>query len=129
MRKKVLKVAGVALLIVALVLTAIGVYLLSGMNEMKAMAIGEINLSVVEDGLYEGAFDLGNRWSNVVSIRVKDHRIEQIDLIESQTFELQEIAQELFEQVLDAQSLDVDMVSGATISSIGYLKAIENAFE
>jgi uncharacterized protein with FMN-binding domain len=35
----------------------------------------------------------------------------------------------LFDRVIEAQSLQVDAISGATLTSKAYLKAVENALE
>ena len=37
--------------------------------------------------------------------------------------------QALYERVIQAQSLEVDTISGATLTSRAYLKAIENALD
>ena len=42
-------------------------------------------------------------------------------------FERPEVTQELFDNVIAAQSIDVDVLSGATVTSKAYLKSIENA--
>ena len=42
-------------------------------------------------------------------------------------FKMDEITTELFDRVIQNQSLDVDIETGATVTSHAYLKAIENA--
>ena len=35
----------------------------------------------------------------------------------------------LIQETLDAQSADVDMVSGATVTSVGYLQSLQSALD
>ncbi len=114
-------------MVILLLASAAGYYSLYGMREMKGIVINDIDLSQVEDGTYMGVFSEGNRWSNTVSVMIYGHKYIGINVVKDQTFHRDEVTDELFGRIIDAQSLDVDTVSGATISSKGYLKAIENA--
>jgi uncharacterized protein with FMN-binding domain len=95
--------------------------------EIASMEIGEINLADVPDGAYEGSYDAG-----LVRVRllvsVADHRITGIDLLEHENGKGGP-AEALIPEVLDAQSLDVDIVAGATSSSKVILKSIELALD
>ena len=42
-------------------------------------------------------------------------------------FKIDEVTKTLFDRVIQNQSLDVDIETGATVTSHAYLKAIENA--
>jgi len=81
----------------------------------------------VEDGVYEGkAFLLP------VSVRVRASvsggRVTSVDILKH--FNGQgKPAEAIVTRVIEAQSLGVDTVSGATHSSLTILKAIQNAFE
>lgn len=40
-----------------------------------------------------------------------------------------EIAENIINKVIESQSIDIDVVSGTTVTSKAYLKAIENALK
>lgn len=118
----------IAILTIFVVTIVSGIlYLNSGQKEVLSTSIGNIDLSNYEDGNYIGKFE-GYRWSNSVAVIVKDHKIEDIKIMEGQQFRLDEVEKELINNVITKQSVDVDVVSGATVSSKAILKAIENAF-
>jgi uncharacterized protein with FMN-binding domain len=127
MKSKVIRVVVAFVVIFILMASAAGYYSLNGMQEMRRIVINDVDLLQVEDGTYIGVFDEGNRWSNTVSVMVYGHKYIGINIVKDQTFHRDEITDELIDRIIDAQSLAVDTVSGGTISSKGYLKAIENA--
>ena len=81
-------------------------------------------------GTYTGVA-LGNGGDITVEVTFSDHTIEAIEVV-SQT-ETPTVAYGVFEQlpqaILDAQSLGIDTLTGATISSAGLLNAVANAAE
>lgn len=104
------------------------IVLMNGMEEGKTVKINQINLGNVEDGTYFGSYDLA-RWSNTVEVTVINHRIEKIEVIEDVMIQVDELTQRLFNNVIMNQSLDVDIETGSTVTSLAYLKSIENAIE
>ena len=67
------------------------------------------------------------RWSNEIIVTVKDHQIIELELVDDVMFKIDEVTKTLFDRVIQNQSLDVDVETGATVTSHAYLKAIENA--
>lgn len=61
-----------------------------------------------------------------VEVDVQDHRMASVRILEH-ACGLGQPAEALVQTVLERQSLDLDAVSGATVSSKCLLKAIENA--
>ena len=122
-----------AVLIVVSVLLVIG--LLAGGLYLKsigdykakvaALTFDEIDLTKVEDGVYEGQCDTG-----VVRVRVqvtvRDHRLESIELLEHENGRGAP-AEAILDQMVQEQTTAVDAVSGATCSSKVIRKAVENA--
>ena len=94
-------------------------------KELAALNIQEIDLTKVADGSYEGSYDSSLIKVKVV-VEVKDHEICYIDLVQHVNGKGTP-AEGIIPEVIDAQSLKVDAVSGATSSSKAILKAIENA--
>ncbi len=101
-------------------------YLSRGLEAGSQLEINNIDSIVLTDGVYRGKYS-GGRWSNEVEVVIKDQGISQINLIKDVTFSKPEVTDELFARVIDKQSLDVDIVGGASVTSKAYLKAIERA--
>lgn len=82
-------------------------------------------LTTLKDGVYEGSYTLSP--VNVqVRVTVKNNRMEVIDILKHD-HGLGGPAEQISDDVLQKQSLDVDVISGSTISSKCILKAIETA--
>lgn len=94
---------------------------------IKDIKIGSVNLSKVSDGKYIGSFD-AIYVAAKVSVTVKDKKITNIILLYHKN-ERGKPAEVIPENVIKAQSLQVDTISGATNSSKVILKAIENALD
>jgi uncharacterized protein with FMN-binding domain len=58
---------------------------------------------------------------------VENHKITKIDIVKDVTFSKPDVSEELFMRVMESQDTRVDAVTGATVTSKAYLKAIENA--
>ncbi|WP_297421364.1 FMN-binding protein [Clostridium sp.] len=105
-----------------------GKYLISLRNyqkTIKELTISKVDLSKISDGVYTGSYDV-DFIAAKVSVTVKSHKIENIDLLEHKT-DRGKPAEVIPDRVVKEQSLQVDAVSGATNSSKTILKAIENA--
>lgn len=84
--------------------------------------------AALEDGRYQGAYE-GGRWSNEVEEVVQDGEITDIIIIDDMRFTTASFSQEIIENVLEDQQTDTDVVTGSTITSRAYLKAIEDALD
>ena len=91
---------------------------------VEEITIGEVDLSTVPDGTYTGSSEAV--WVGAtVEVTVRDHRITEIKL--DHRHGQGEAAEVITDHVIEAQSLQVDIISGVTSSSKVILKAIENA--
>ncbi|MEJ5229154.1 MAG: FMN-binding protein [Pseudothermotoga sp.] len=104
-----------------------------GMNEVRKLQIKDITVSQVADGEYLGEYKNG-RWQYVVKVIVRDNRIEDIQILNQKSGFIdmslyREVNESIISKVLENQSLRVDVVTGATVTSKALLKAIENALE
>jgi uncharacterized protein with FMN-binding domain len=91
---------------------------------VEEITIGEVDLSTVPDGIYTGSSEAV--WVGAtVEVTVRDHQITEIKL--DHRHGQGEAAEVITDHVLEAQSLQVDIISGVTSSSKVILKAIENA--
>ncbi|WP_158212338.1 RnfABCDGE type electron transport complex subunit G [Natranaerobius trueperi] len=88
----------------------------------------DVDLAEVDDGIYQGEGS-GLEPGVVVEVTVKDNEITDIEIIDhNDTPDYFEDAQaEIPDRILDEQSADVDVVSGATLSSEGIKEAVLNA--
>lgn len=122
----------VIILIVLSVIVAASITIkltLSNMNksleQLKDLNITNVDLSTIEDGVYPGSFETFPV-SAEVKVIINDHKISKIELVKHNNGQ-GKAAEILPDKVTSAQSLDVDLISGATYSSVVILKAIENA--
>lgn len=105
---------------------AFGVFFMfNGMGAIKNMAIQNVDLTGVGNGIYAGAFKKG-RWNSRVEVTVKDHRITDIKVLKGDPT-VTSISEEAIRQVIEGQKVDIDIVSGATVTTKALLKAIEDA--
>ncbi len=93
----------------------------------QKLEIGAVDLDTVSDGEYVGVCQNKILFA-VVKVKVQDHEISDVEVIEHKASYMEQ-AEQIAENVCDKQSLDVDAISGATLTSGTVLKAIENALE
>ncbi|NLU54167.1 MAG: FMN-binding protein [Firmicutes bacterium] len=91
----------------------------------KLGEIAKIDLSLIEDGVYEG-YSRAGLVAAELRVVVKNHRIEQIEIIDH-VYGTGKPAEAVLDAVVEKQSLQVDAVAGSTASSKNLLKAVENA--
>lgn len=97
----------------------------ANLKQLADTKIDNVDLASAEDGEYTGSYS-AFPVSAEVSVIIKDHQIEKVELIKHNNGQGGG-AEILPGKVTEAQSLDVDSVSGATYSSKVILKAIQNA--
>jgi len=120
-KNKTLRVIGIIFVVLLLVLGG-GLFAVTrGLSEMQEIVINDVNPDEIPDGIYAGEFNR-YRWSNRVEVTIQDGIIVDIQIENGETLE-----QELSEQVIANQSLDVDITTGATVSSKAFLKSVEKA--
>ena len=95
-------------------------------NAVRNIEFQDIDLSLVADGDYRGEFGYGSNMYEV-EVKVIDHKIVAIEVVKNRDSEHAKKAEGVIERVIDAQSVQVDVVTGATTTSKAILKAIENA--
>lgn len=124
--KTVFKIAGIIFIVLLLVGGGFVFYLSRGLEEVSNMSIEDVNISALEDGVYNGKYD-GGRWTNEVEVTIKDSKITNINLVKDVVFSKPEVKEEMLNKVIEEQSIDVDAISGSTVTCKAYLKSIENA--
>ena len=81
----------------------------------------------LNDGIYQGT-GTGYSGNITVAVTVKDKQITAIDILSStDDAEFFTRAKKVIDLIIEGQTLDVDVVSGATYSSNGIINAVKNA--
>ncbi len=110
-----------------------------GRNELKNMVIDNVDFSKLKDGTYIGEYaGAKDSFRNAkVQVTVKSGKVTDIEVTggslagDKQSAKLGEVytIKDLFDRVIKAQSLQVDVITSATLTSNAHLKAVENALE
>lgn len=105
--------------------------------ELKNMIIHEVNFGSLNDGIYTGEYHgTKNSMRDVaVEVTVEAGAVTKITVIEgayagyrgSDKITKGISINDLFGKVIDSKSLHVDAISGATLTTNAYLKAVESA--
>ncbi len=112
-----------ALLSIALALSLAGCFA----DDIKKLVVDDISPSAVRDGKYEGK-QVNTPVTAEVEVVVKEGAITAIKVLEH-SHGPGHGADAIIDRVVAAQSLKVDAVSGASLSSKVMLKAIETALK
>jgi uncharacterized protein with FMN-binding domain len=98
-------------------------------REGRELPIGVVDFGAISDGTHQGAYAGGRyKWrANEVRVTVSSGRVTDVDVVTSAKTQPPKTAGPLFERVIEAQSLQVDTISGATITSKAFLKSVEKA--
>lgn len=128
--KKILMFSTFGILLIAL-LAGIGVYstvkiMGNKYPEVSGMVINNVELSQIKDGTYTGEFSYGKSTYGVVVV-IKNGKYHSISVNSNRNDKYSKRAQTIIERIIEEQSLNVEVISGATRSSKAILKAIENA--
>lgn len=123
MKSKVIIIAGGIIGLIALML--IGA--MSGMGEVRKLVISDVDLSGMADGVYRGSYHK-KRWTYDVEVTVAGHKITAIANTNQRTKMQKSFNAKAAELIIKKQSPKIDAISGATISTKAYAKAVESAF-
>jgi uncharacterized protein with FMN-binding domain len=102
-----------------------GMVLLAGCVDLSKIVIGNPDFSALADNTYRGQSKVGPV-RVIVDVTVEDGVIKNIDLVRHFNG-MGKKAEVIIPKVIEAQSLNVDVISGATGSSKAILQAIERA--
>lgn len=95
---------------------------------VREMEIEDIDLRLVNNGVYDGSFEYGG-FTYALSVVVDTHQILDITVTQNRDSRYAEKAIGVLELVKANQTLQVDVVSGATTTSKALLKALERALK
>jgi uncharacterized protein with FMN-binding domain len=124
--KLLFKIVGVMFALLVVITLAAMPFVNRGMGEIRKASVGEVNLQNVADGSYNGSFCKG-RWCYEVKVTVAGHRMSDIAITNHQMDGSKAANQAMIEKVKQEQKLTNDAVSGASINTRAFMKAVENA--
>ena len=99
-------------------------------REARSLPLNAVDFSKLNDGTYHGAYEGGMyKWrANECQVTVSSGKVTDIRLVGSKDPGGKNTQHEaLYDRAIQAQSLQVDTISGATLTSKAYLQAVENA--
>lgn len=115
------------ILVVLVVIGFLGFKFVSNkiISDAKALTIEEIDFAQLKDGEYPGNYKI---FPVKVSVKttVLNGKITQIELLEHFNGKGAP-AEKIVDDIIEKQSLQVDAVSGATVSSVAIKKAVEDS--
>ena len=94
-------------------------------NQANKITISHLDLSSIDDGIYEGEYTLFPV-KVIVQVVIGNHQIHEIKILEHQNG-LGKEAETIIQGVIDKQNLNVDLITGATVSGKVILKAVDIA--
>ncbi len=97
-----------------------------GMGEIKKLSFTDVDLSKIADGVYTGSYHKG-RWTYDVSVTVANHSITSVKNTDTRMKGQEKLDNAIAAEILKRQSVKIDVVSGATVNTRAYQKAVETA--
>jgi uncharacterized protein with FMN-binding domain len=113
------------LLVIAVILFVV---LNLGMGEIRKLVISSVDLTRVADGVYNGKYHKG-RWTYDVRVTVKGRKIVGIENTNRKMEMFKDLNAKAAAEIIRKQSPQIDIVSGATITTRAFEKAVENALD
>ncbi len=130
MRKKIGIMAGIVLGIAAI---GFGIFYFTFLaplnetyNEIRTMEIGGVDFEKLVDGIYQGEYSYSSTTCKV-EVEIEKQKVKNIEVLSSGESKYAKKAEEVLDRVKEKQTLQVDVVTGATTTSKALLKATYNA--
>ena len=124
--KKWVKILIIAAIVILIALIVIFIITSRELKRVRNMVINDVNLYQIDSGTYPGSFSYGG-FTYEVKVTVWNNKITIVEIIKNRNTKYAKKAEEVVTNVIKSQSLNVDVISGATTTSKALLKAIENA--
>lgn len=122
---KLKKTAIVLMVIIIIAFPAFKLASVKIVSDAEALSIEKIDFSQIKDGQYTGSYDIIPVKVSVKAT-IQNGKITQIDLLEHFNGRGTP-AEQIVDLIIEKQSLQVDSISGATVSSMAIKKAVENS--
>ncbi len=124
-----LKKIGLIVFSTVVLLTAGIVYIFLTINDnmaqLELQPIQDVDLTLINDGLYEGEYEMFPIHV-IVHVGITNHEISEVMIVLHQNGQ-GDAAEAIIDDVILEQSIEVDSIAGATYSSKAILLAIQDA--
>ncbi|MEW6082777.1 MAG: FMN-binding protein [Bacillota bacterium] len=138
-KSKVWSVIGVVVGLIVVLLAGALLFTSKERREAGALPIAVVDFNKLDDGTYVGEYAGGmyRMRATKVEVTLSSGKVTEIKLLKGAMDKEGQPAvlakglsiHDLFGRVIESQSLQVDTISGATLTSKAHLKAVENALE
>lgn len=119
--KVLIVVGGIVVLVATMIIGAT-----AGMGEIRKLVVSDVDLTGIDDGVYSGTYHK-SRWTYDMEVTVTGHKIVSIKNTNPKTKMAKKFDETAARKIIEKQSPNIDAVSGATISTKAFGKAVENA--
>ncbi len=109
-------------------LYAMCLILLAGCAATAIVHRGSISQKKLQDGVYSADYRKGPVKA-VIEVEIKKNKILSVNILEHRTMRGQKAEAVIPNRIVQAQSTDVDVVSGATYSSLAIMNAAQLAID
>lgn len=116
----------IVVVLLAVLIVPLSWLMFHGMSEIKGLVIREVDLGQIADGVYTGSYHKG-RWSYDVEVTVRNHRILTVKNKNERMQVASDWNAKAEAAIVEKQAIDVDVISGATVNTKAFEKAIELA--
>ena len=124
--KKVLLIVSIIILAIIIIGSIAFNSINRNLRSLEDIKISTIDFASLQDGIYPGAYAVFPVKVKVEVI-IKNQKIENIKLLKHVTGN-GKAAEDILKTIVEKQTIDVDVIAGATYSSRVIQKAIETAF-
>jgi uncharacterized protein with FMN-binding domain len=114
----------IALGVIVVLVGAMAIAATAGMGAVRRTVVADVDMAQVPDGVSHGVFHEG-RFQFAVTVEVKDNRIAAISMVDPA--KTTDLTRALAAKIIDKQSVEIDAVSGASLTTRAFAKAVENA--
>jgi uncharacterized protein with FMN-binding domain len=125
-RKGIRKGLIITLAVVVVLVGAMAAAAFPGMGAVRRTQVAAVDLSRVADGSYTGAFSAG-RFQFAVNVDVKGNAITAVSLRDPAREN--DVTRAVAAAIIQKQTVVMDAVSGASLTTRAMTKAVENALE
>ncbi len=124
--KRIVRTLGLFVLVFAALAVMAIAYLMRHQDAVLDETIRPIAFSDLADGVYTGHYERG-RFSNTLEITIESGHVTNVRVVDDMWLRDEAKRDLLFYRVMQADGLPVDAISEATVTSMAYMKAIEDA--
>lgn len=116
------------LIIGSLIILTGGIGVLSSLSleRYRNMPIGNTDIALLPNGIYQGEARVGG-FTYRVEARVIDHRLTGVKILKNRTSNYARFAEGIIPRIIKHQNANVRAITGATTTSKALMKAVENA--